>query len=388
MWNEEEDDAGPYGDRFLQHECGAGRSMTASCTCHECSKWPTAMDLPKLLPVLTSAAKFRARRREDSWETLEPSVLQRDAAAACVAVLAHHGCDSLPVVRLMAEICVALIETHGATPSSSSVITLPYRDAAAAALQIGSPMVYLVAAARANLWDTVTPLTISVAKLVRWLAALPASLPHAGSAELAHAGAVRWLAEALYAAEGNFQPSSFKGDARQGSVSTVGSVAGAEEGSNTGTGAGSEGSVETRTSRVGAEQQVALPMVRLLVEAAYAVAGGRLHADVVETGLAGSLMRLVKLLDEHARYNSSGIADGVCSARLALRRLLAGSHDKHAPTASRAAQAVRLAVAARAHTWRRRRHAVVARATMMALDDDGHAAAALSNKFQPDSEPA
>lgn len=260
------------------------------------------------LPAMAAAAGWAAWVSEPSGGG-NPLIVSTGAAAACSAVLAH-GSSERGSVKLAAGLFAALLPAGGAAS--------PAHRKRLGWLLSESPLRNLLAAARSFLSDA--NLTSQAAAIVQYLTVAPAECRHEAMALLLQVEpvAAEWLADALYAAESDFDPAA----------------------------------------PLQAPQQAggAPALLGQLVGAAKALAEGPLAADLVARGVAGSLMRLVPLLAGHPAHAAMR-----AEAQQAL--VLLRAEPPGAPVRVAHAHTLRLALAARASTWRRRRHAVAARMT-------------------------
>lgn len=285
-----------------------------------------------LLPVLVAAATHLPAVASTDGRLL-PMALKCDGLVAVCAIVraapenigigagVGHGLAPDPrraAVRHGTAFLAALARSHSANTDAA--------DGVLAHLQADGLLNDVIREARASPGDE--DFACEVAAIVQWLGSLD-NRRHAtpAAAVLSAAGAVEWLAAALFAAEGAVDSLVLPAAAAPATV--VG----------------------------GSEGQASAVSLHRLVKAAREVANGPLGPDLVASGAAASLMRLATLLAGHGQHERL-----LYETQQALGLLHPRAASVHEPgkVGSAQAQAVRLAVAARVHTWRRRRHAVAA----------------------------
>lgn len=266
-----------------------------------------------MLPLLATATALHASAGSMSAVTAAvcgafAGVLSAQGAAASGAVAASAAFFYSHLVTTVAP------STHSASETKSPAILCSLLSV----LQTDSPLPRVFAAGRAALVDAAwvggvaraAEMASQLATLMQWLAGLPAEQGPLGAALLSQAGAVPWLADALFVAEDD--------------------------------------------SAAGSAQ-----VLQKLLAAAHSASITSLNADVVASGAAATLMRLCRLapMPQHGGRPHKAAA--------ALQQLKMGAPSQGLGSASAAlgaSQVLRLALAARASTWRRRRHAVLGRA--------------------------
>lgn len=259
-----------------------------------------------LLPVLIMAATLPLSSVEGTTVGHASESMQASALHACTAALMHHGSDSLAIVRMAAKLAATILASHAATAAGAHAALL-------VALQSAGLLPLLFSAAQENAHDP--QLALQLAQVIVRLGSSPF-----GAALLGHAGAVPWLAEALFAAE-DITFSAASGD-----------HASQDE------------------------------LLHALVDAARAVTLGHLQVELMASGTMGSLMRLT-VLRHSSRRPKLGPTGVMARASLAVIGSSIASQSAEGHSHLAAVHALRLAAAARAATWRRRRHAVFARET-------------------------
>lgn len=279
----------------------------------------------RFLPMVLHADALAAmsavvRAAEDDSAGFGMDVDREGAGAGAAAGAAVAGEELGRGVRAAAvQHCAAFLAALGNGHAGNN-------DAAhevLAHLQADGLLADVVAAARSAPDDRVLLFRLCI--IMQWLGSLDGRRATAAAAVMSAAGAVEFLAEALLAAE--------------------------------------ERSDSLVPEAAPADVPIMLRALQQLVGAARAVASGSLAPQLMATGVAGSLMRLATLAVPAVHEATwRDMVRNPAEQALSFLKPQASSDGAKAPAraGSAHAQAVRLAVAARAHTWRRRRHAVAA----------------------------
>lgn len=298
-----------------------------------------------VLPVLAMVGKPAALAR------YSPFVLSDFAAAAGGVLVAHIGKPH--IVCLAAQLLRSVLQTRGAADIAVLFCTDPVHGV--------SPLPALIAAGRA--WLLNSELAGHIADIIFRIAEMTAQANGFAQvhALLLQAGAHDWLADALFAAEG---------DCMAAAAATAGVFPAAGSSRTAGTPSPS--------------------LLQQLLAAAGALAtNGATYTRLIANGVAGSLMRLAALRaakDAHiardARLAMSALnwerkpaayPAGHSMAASSAGRLHHHQAWAHAAPPFGLAEALRMIAAARASTWRRRRRAVLGRALALERGDKSEA---------------